>query len=228
MFFRLFWDGEVGTKIATRNSIELWWKASLWPLKDLKPRDTRGRCNLPAIEKNVFPGVAFLWKKTVVCLSPLPELPVWAGLWQARGTRVSDGSYCWFVRSFSRRENKHNYYQCHYLLFCFVATLRAAPSEPLGAAPLAVGLCLEDVWNAARLWYQLWLLRQAAEWCLWEVILSECSATDAQLTEADSLGTRWGCQQAQQEKGGTGCGGFSHSPSTCHQTPLTLSSDTRS
>lgn len=157
VFLRLFWDCEVSTKIATRNCVGLWRKASLWPLKDQAQRDSWGRYNLPALEKNVFPGVPFFGKRQWCFWVPCLELPVWAGLWQGRGSGVSDGPYRLFVWSSLGDKRSIIITTAVICRFAFVATsqggsLRVSWRCRYGCQPLSIG-CLEWYW---LLWVVEW------------------------------------------------------------------------
>lgn len=116
VLFGLFWDCEVCTEIATRHCIGLWWHATLEPLKSksqghmraLQPSSNRGL---------LLPSVAFLWKRTVDLPSPSPGAPPLSRALISTGSQGQWWCPLIFCGKFSRRENAHNYHQCHYLVF---------------------------------------------------------------------------------------------------------------
>lgn len=156
VLFILFWDGEASAQITTRDCIRLWWKARLWPLKHLNHRHMRA-LQPTSNRENVLPGVAFLGKGTVELPSPSPGAPTLS--WSLTSTR-NQGPWqfpLFICLTISRKENDHNYHQCHYSLFClcshFSAWLRGSH---FGLLPVAVCLCPHNVWDV---WWLLLLER---------------------------------------------------------------------
>ena len=81
----------------------LWQNAKLRPLKHLSHRDTWGHCKLPAIENSFSQEWLFFGRGQWSSWAPRLELLRWAGLWGARGVRVSDGAHC-FLKVLQDRE----------------------------------------------------------------------------------------------------------------------------
>lgn len=150
--------------------------------------------------ENVLPGVAFLGKGTVELPSPSPGAPTLS--WSLTSTR-NQGPWqfpLFICLTISRKENDHNYHQCHYSLFClcshFSAWLRGSH---FGLLPVAVCLCLHNVWDV---WWLLLLER-------WLRVLCHRHRVNESWLPGQAVGVCYkpskerGCQQAQQENGGT-------------------------
>lgn len=149
--------------------------------------------------------------------APCPELPVWAGLWQARGTRVSDGSYCWFVSS--SPGEKMSIIITDAIICCICLCSHFSGGLPwchlgLPLWPSACVCTMSGMWDG-------W------DCCRHQSDSQECSAADMQLMKADSQAhcgsVLWAqhalCVATNKPSGrmvALPCGVFSHSSSTGH------------